>query len=71
MAVIAKTTTGGSGSRAVTETTLTATNSITYHKGGLLILRNATESAVTANIDGDGGTTVPVEGVGAVDVSSG
>lgn len=71
MAVIAQTSIAGSGSRAVTETTLTATNSMTYAVGGILVLRNPTAGAVTANIDGDGGTTVPVSGVGSVDVSGG
>lgn len=71
MAVIAQTSIAGSGSRAAAETTLTATNSMAYAKGGILILRNATGGAVTANLDGDGGTSVPVPGVGSIDVSSG
>lgn len=71
MAVIAQTSMSGSGSRAVTETTLTTTNSMEYVVGGTLILRNDTGAGVTGNIDGDGGTTVPVAGVGSVDVSSG
>jgi hypothetical protein len=71
MAVIAQTSIAGSGSRAATETTLTETNSIAYVPGSILILRNDTGAGVTANIDGDGGTTVPVAGVGSVDVSGG
>lgn len=71
MSVIAQTSLSGSGSRAATETTLTETNSMAYVVGGTLILRNATGAGVTANIDGDGGTTVPVAGVGSIDVTGG
>jgi hypothetical protein len=61
------------GANAVTETTLTASDTLTYVRNAqqLLILKNGTAGALTVNIDGDGATTVGVAGVGSVDVSSG
>lgn len=64
----------GSASRAVTETTLDgSTDSFVYRPGvnQTLVLRNATGGALTPTIDGDGGTTKPVAGLGDVDVSAG
>jgi hypothetical protein len=74
MATVAKTTlTGITGDVTVTETTLTATNTFVYTRGGkqTLVLRNSTGAPIECVIDGDGGGTVPVPGIGGVDVSGG
>lgn len=71
MATVTATSLSGSGSRAVTVTTLTASDTFTYVPGSILVLNNGTAGALTPNIDGDGATTVPVRGVGSVDVSTG
>jgi hypothetical protein len=73
MATIAATLMTGSGQRALVETTLGASNDFTYAPGGgqVLILRNATAGALTPVIDGADGTTIPVAGIGNVDVSAG
>lgn len=59
--------------RAMTMTTLNGTDSFTYRadRRAVLILRNPTGGALSPVIDGDGGTTVNVAGVGSVSVSSG
>ena len=73
MALIVATDMQGSGSRAVTVTTLGASDTLTYNasKAPVLILNNVSGGALTPNIDGDGGSTVSCPGVGAVDVSGG
>lgn len=73
MAAITATSMQGSGSRTVTRTTLGASDTMTYNasKTPVLILDNVTGGALTPNIDGAGGTTVPVAGVGDVSVASG
>jgi hypothetical protein len=74
MATIVATSMTGSGQRALTETTLTGTaDTFTYTslKNPVLKFRNPTAGALTPVIDGAGGTTVPVTGIGAVDVSTG
>lgn len=73
MATITKTSMAGPGARAVTEVTLTASNTFAYEPGTgqVLILRNATGSAVTCTIDGADGTTFPAPGIGSIDVSGG
>lgn len=74
MATITATSMAGQGDRAVTWTTLTASDTFTYNSGRspVLILRNATGGPLTVNIDGDGATTKAVAGLGAdVDVSGG
>lgn len=73
MATIAATNMQGSGVRTVTETTLTASDTFTFNAGSnpILVLRNGTGGSLTVTIDGSGGTTVPVAGLGNVDVSSG
>lgn len=73
MAAIAATNMQGAGSRAVTVTTLGASDTLVYNpdKSPVLILNNVTAGALTPNIDGAGGTTTPVAGVGSVDVSGG
>ena len=73
MAVVAATLLSGSGQRLMNETTLTATNSLTYQQGAgqELIVRNPTGASINCTLDGDGGTTVTVPGVGVIDVSAG
>lgn len=74
MATIAKTNMQGFGQRTLTETTLTGTADtfvFVTARNPVLVLRNATGGALTPTIDGAGGTTVPVAGVGNVDVSGG
>lgn len=73
MAAITATAMTGTGKRTLTETTLTGTDSFVYNvpKDPVLIFRNPTAGALTPVIDGDGGTTVPAPGIGAVDVTSG
>jgi hypothetical protein len=74
MATIVKTSMAGNGVRTMTETTLTGTaDTFTYTpaRRAILVLRNPTGGALTPIIDGAGGTTVPVAGVGNVDVSGG
>ena len=63
----------GSGSRTLTKTTLGASDTMVYNKSRkpVLILDNVTGGALTPNIDGAGGSTVPVAGVGTVSVASG
>jgi hypothetical protein len=73
MAVIAPTSLQGTGSRVVTETTLTGTDSFVYKADRKAILQfdNPTAGALSPIIDGDGGTTVSVPGVGQVSVAGG
>lgn len=74
MATIAKTNMQGSGQRTVTETDLTGTaDTFVYDqsKSPVLIMKNDTGGPLTPVIDGAGGTTVSVAGIGSVDVSSG
>jgi len=53
--------------------TLSAADTLTYDptKKQLLVLFNTTGGALTLTIDGNGGTTVQVDGIGSVDVSAG
>jgi hypothetical protein len=73
MATITKTTIQGNSEVAVSITTLGASDTFDYltGKGATLILNNVTVGALTVNIDGDGGTTVPVRGVGEIDITGG
>ncbi len=71
MATIAATAMTGSGSRAVTVTTLGASDVFTYVKGSILILNNVSAGALTPNFDGDGATTLGVAGVGDIDLTAG
>ena len=73
MGVISSTLLTGTGRRTLTETTLTASDTLTYKASSKMVLslRNPTAGALTPVIDGDGGTTVPVAGIGSVDVSGG
>lgn len=63
----------GVGAKSLTETTLDGTDSFTFNeaRNPILILDNPTAGALTPVIDGDGGTTVSVPGLGSVDVSAG
>lgn len=66
--------TGVIGAFAATETTLTASDTITIARGKcqLLTLRNNTGGALTIKIDGDAGTSVNIPGYGSgIDVSGG
>lgn len=73
MATVTPTSMTGTGTRAVTETTLTASDTLAYNpaRNPVLVLRNGTGGALTVTIDGSGGTTVPVGGVGDVSVAAG
>lgn len=73
MAVIAETLMTGTGSRALTVTTLGSSDNLVYKAGAgqVLILDNVTAGALTPLIDGADGTTVQVAGVGSVSVASG
>lgn len=73
MATITPTDMTGLGARAVTITTLGASDTFVFTraKAPILILNNVTGGGLTPKIDGDGGTVVPVDGIGDVDVSAG
>src|SRR3546814_16591546 len=73
MATITPTSMTGTGKRAVNATTLTSSDTFTYQpsKNPVLILDNQRGGALTVTIDGAGVTTVPVAGVGDVNVSNG
>lgn len=74
MATIVETVGTGLGAVALTQTTLTGTDdTFTYREGTgqILILRNGTGGALSPVIDGAGGTTVGVNGLGVVSVASG
>lgn len=73
MAAITPTDMTGLGARAVTITTLGASDTFVFTraKAPILILNNVTGGGLTPKIDGADGTTVAVDGIGAVDVSAG
>lgn len=74
MATLTATDMTGSGQRAVTWNTLTASDTFTYteSKNQVLIINNDTAGALTPNIDGDeADATFPVKGVGEIDLSAG
>lgn len=74
MATVVETAGNVLGGVALTQTTLTGTADIfTYRQGTgqILILRNPTGGAISPIIDGDGGTTVGVEGLGIINVAAG
>lgn len=73
MPAITATSMTGALVRTVTQTTLNGSDSLTYNsdRRAVLTLRNPTAGALSPVIDGDGGTTVPVAGIGNVSVSSG
>lgn len=61
------------GAFAAPITTLTASDTITFDatKKQLMVFRNTTAGSLTATIDGNGGTTVQVAGIGPVSVAAG
>lgn len=61
------------GAFAAALTTLSADDTITFNSGKkqLLVLRNPTGGSITATIDGAGGTTIAVDGIGNVSVAGG
>jgi hypothetical protein len=63
----------GGGVRAVTETTLNGTDSLTFitAKNPVLTLRNPTAGALSPTVVGSTATTVDVAGIGSVSVASG
>lgn len=73
MPTITSTNMTGSLVRAITETTLNGTDSLVYNsdRRAVLCFRNPTVGALTPVIDGAGGTTVNVAGVGSVSVAAG
>jgi hypothetical protein len=71
MPVITTTSILGDGAIVLNETTLNGTDSFTYKKGDILILRNPTGSPISPTIDGDGSTSVIVPGVGTINVAAG
>lgn len=73
MATITATDMTGSGERVSTITVLGASDTFTYSKSKnpVLILNNVTAGALTPNFDGDGATTLPVAGVGSIDLTAG
>ena len=73
MAVIAHTTLTGAGERDATITTLGASDTFVFAAGKnqVLLLNNVTVGALTPLIDGAGGTTVAVPGIGSVSVADG
>ena len=73
MAAITNTTATGIGAFACNEQTLGSSDTITIASGSkqLMVVRNATGSSVTLVVDGDGGTSVTIPGLGAVTVSGG
>jgi hypothetical protein len=72
MPAIVSTSMQGVGVRASTRTTLTSSgNTFTYVPGSFLVLHNPTGGAISPVIDGDGGTTVDVQGLGTISVASG
>lgn len=73
MAAIASINAAQAGAFAAAITTLSADDTITFNanKKQLLVLRNTTGGSLTATIDGDGGTTVAVPGLGNVSVAGG
>lgn len=61
------------GSFNAPRSTLTADDTITFNpsRKQLLVLSNDTAGSLNVKVDGDGGTTVAVAGVGNVDVTGG
>jgi hypothetical protein len=61
------------GTISCNEQTLSSSDTITVVSGKkqLLVARNATGGSLTLKIDGDGGTSVLVPGLGSVSVSAG
>lgn len=73
MAAITSIDAGQADAFTANEQTLSADDTITINasKKQLLLLRNPTGGTLTATIDGDGGTSVIVPGLGSVSVAAG
>ena len=73
MATLTESTGTGIGVFTPTTGTLTSSDTLVYSssKRQLLLLDNTSGGSLTATIDGDGGTTVSVDGYGSVSVASG
>ena len=74
MATIIATSMGGTGSRTITQTTLTGTaDTFIYNASAeqLLILFNDTGGSLSPVIDGSGATSIVVAGIGSVNLSGG
>jgi len=74
MATITETAANVLGGVTMTQVALTGTaDTFTYRQGTgqILILRNGTGGALSPVIDGDGGSSVGVDGLGVVSVASG
>jgi hypothetical protein len=73
MAAIASVVVTDTGEFLAAPSTLGSSDTITFdaRKTQLAVFRNGTGGSLTVTIDGDGGTTVQVDGIGPVSVSSG
>lgn len=74
MATIVETVSNTLGVVPMAQTALTGTaDTFTFRQGTgqILILRNGTGGALSPIIDGDGGTTVGVDGLGVINVAAG
>lgn len=73
MAAIASVNAAQVGVFTATRTTLSADDTITFDQTRLqlLVLHNPTGGVLAATLDGDGGTSVSVDGLGSVPVSAG
>ena len=73
MATIPATSMTGAGARVISKITLGASDTFVYNasRNPELFLLNSSGGALTPKIDGAGGTTVPVAGVGNVSVADG
>jgi len=73
MATIASVDTKAISEVSITKTALGASDTFTYTKGvtKYLVIDNGSGGPLTPNIDGDGAGNAYLNGVGAVDISSG
>lgn len=74
MATIAQLSMAGLGPKTASPTTAGASDILVYKSGvrQILMINNVSGGAITPNIDGDGGTTKTVAGLGAaIDTSGG
>lgn len=73
MAAITATSIVPAGAVVVSRLTLGASDTMTYNpaRKPILILDNVTAGALTPNIDGAGGSVVPVDGIGNISVAAG
>jgi len=75
MGVIASTSMAGLGQRTMTETTLTASDTLAYDptvSGSILVLRNPTAGALSPTITGStASSAIPVSGYGNVSAAAG